>query len=359
MHKFLHRVLVVLCTLFAIGLLVCYISVYINPERFWLISLFGLSYPVFLIANLFFLVYWIVRWKKLFIIPLAVIVIGIGHLPNFIQLPFGKNQVKKSTDIEVLSYNVNLFRLYSWSQEKPTFNEITDFSKSTHAEIICFQEFYVVNGKVSEKTAIKNLGMNSHIGYSVKKNNSGYGIATFSKYPIVNRGEIDFKNSSNSCIYTDLKIGDDTIRVYNNHLQSLRLQERNINFLLDQNSDKKSSNVAEIKDISFKFRDALKKRALQVNQIISHIQKSPYPVIVCGDFNDSPMSYTYRMMTKNLFDTFKEAGKGIVNTYVRFLPSFRIDYIFHSKELKTLTFSSPKVDFSDHYPVISSFSLDR
>jgi len=360
MLKFLHRILVIISILFGLGLLTCYLSVYISPEKFWFLALFGLSYSFFLIANILFLIYWIIRWKKAFLIPLIAILIGIGHLSNFIQLPLRKTQKTDSQDIKVLSYNVNLFRLYSWSDKKPSNNQIVEFTKLKDADIVCFQEFFVVNGKFSEKMAIKALEMDSHIGYSVKKNNSGYGIATFSKYPIIHRGKIVFENSSNSCIYSDIKIGEDTIRVYNNHLQSLRLKERNLNFLLDQSIDNSiTTRVKEIKDISFKFRDAFIKRTQQVNIIADHIKKSPYPVIVCGDFNDSPMSYTYRKMTKNLYDTFKEVGKGIANTYVRFLPSYRIDYILHSKELKAITFSSPRVDFSDHFPVISSFTFSK
>ncbi len=125
---------------------------------------------------------------------------------------------------------------------------------------------------------------------------------------------------------------------------------------MNQESQDDKNTVSEIKDISFKFRDALIKRALQVNMITAHIKNCKYPVVVCGDFNDSPFSYTYYELTRNLNDTFKEAGKGLANTYVRFFP-YRIDYILHSNNIEAISFSSPRVDYSDHYPVLGAFKI--
>lgn len=356
MHRFLHRTLVILCYLSATGLLLSYLSVYINPEKFWALALVGLFYPFLLMLNLLFLIYWVIRWKRLFLIPFIAILFGINHLTNYIQLPLWEKAETKKIDITILSYNVNLFRLYSWSKQTSTFNKIFDFAKVSNVDIACFQEFYLLDGKLNENMAQNALNMNSHIEIVMKNSRSGYGIATFSKYPIVNKGEIKFENTSNACIYSDIKINDDTIRVYNCHLQSLRLKERNLNFLIKQDHHDESNTVAELKDISFKFRDALKKRAHQVNSITASISTCKYPVIICGDFNDSPFSYTYHELTRNLRDAFKEAGKGLANTYVRFFP-YRIDYILHSKSIKAINFSSPRVDYSDHYPVIGSFLL--
>jgi len=359
MHKFLHRTLVIICILFAVGLILTYLSVYINPEKFWFFTLIGLSYPFLLIINLLLTFYWVIRWKRLVLIPLLAIILGASHLLNFIQLPFGKKSKESiSYDIKVLSYNVNLFRLYAWSDKTPTFPKISEFLKSNKVDIACFQEFYTLDGKLSEDMIKNMLSMNSHIEYIVKSKRTGYGIATFSKYPIVNEGEIEFENTSNACIFTDIVKGNDTIRIYNCHLQSLRLKERNLSFLLNQNHKEESNTVSELKDISFKFRDALKKRAQQVNRIKADVKNCRYPVIICGDFNDSPVSYTYHEMTRNMFDSFKEVGKGFANTYVRFFP-YRIDYILFSKELEATSFSSPRVDYSDHYPVLTSFTINR
>ncbi len=356
MHKFLHRTLVIICILFAAELLLSYLSVYVNPNKVWFLALIGLSYPFLLVANLLFLIYWIIRWKRLFLIPLLAILLGASHLSNFIHFPFNKKTEVVTPDFKILSYNVNLFSLYSWSKAKPAFPKIFNFVKRNSIDIACFQEFYLVDGKLDENDVRGQLNMNSHIEYIIKTGDTGYGIATFSKFPIVNKGEIQFKNTSNACIYTDIKVESDTIRIFNCHLQSLRLKERNLNFLLNQNRKNERNAVAEIKDISLRFRDALKKRTQQVNSIMEAVRECPYPVIICGDFNDSPISYTYHMMNQNMLDAFKEVGKGFANTYVRFFP-YRIDYILYSKDLKAIDFSSPRVNYSDHYPVISSFVL--
>jgi endonuclease/exonuclease/phosphatase family metal-dependent hydrolase len=253
-----------------------------------------------------------------------------------------------------MSYNVNLFQLYSWSKEPPTQNQVFEFIERENIDIVCLQEFYLVNDKFNEKQAKSQFDGNMHVGYIIKRQNSAYGLATYSRYPIINSGEIKFENSANACIYTDLQVGKDTIRVYNNHLQSLRLKERNISFLLNQNFRKETQKMDEIKDISFRFRDAVQKRAKQVEIVTKHMLSSPYPAIVCGDFNDSPISYNYRQMRRNLNDAFIEAGAGVGHTYKGFFPSFRIDYVLYSQSFKATSYSSPRVNYSDHYPVVAT-----
>jgi endonuclease/exonuclease/phosphatase family metal-dependent hydrolase len=342
----------------AMLLLLAYLSVYIKPTFFWIFGIVGLAYPLLLLLNLTFLIFWILRWKWGFIIPLIAILLGFNHFSSFFQFPFGKNSDVSGDDIKILTYNVNLFQLSTWDDDPPTYNEIYDFIDTENPDIVCLQEFYVVDDKFSEVEAKLKLGHNVHIGYIVKRMNSGYGLATYSRFTIVNSGEIKFENSANSCIYTDLLIEGDTIRVFNNHLQSLRLKERNISFLLNQNYRKENQAMDEIRDLSFRYRDALQKRAQQVELVTKHIMNSPYPVIVCGDFNDSPISYNYRQMRHNLSDAFEEAGSGVGHTYKKFFPSFRIDYILYNPIFKATSYHSPRVYYSDHYPVVATLKRE-
>jgi endonuclease/exonuclease/phosphatase family metal-dependent hydrolase len=354
MRKLTNIVLLFFTIISGVSLLLAYLSTFIKPTVFWFLGIIGLAYPLLLLINIFFLVYWIVRWKWNFLIPFFAILIGISHLSSFFQFPFGKNKTVQETDIKIISYNVNLFQLHTWAQDPPTHTDIFKFLKNENADIICLQEFYVLNNKFTEKDARAALNSNLHIGYIVTKNNSAYGLATYSRFPIVRKGVIKFDDSANSCIYTDLLVDNDTIRVYNNHLQSLRLKERNLNFLLNQNFRKDAQTMDEIKDISFRYRDALQKRAKQVEIVTSHILNSPYPVIVCGDFNDSPTSYNYRQMRRNLNDAFVEAGKGVGHTYKGLVPSFRIDYILYSPVFNASSYYSPRLYYSDHYPVVAT-----
>lgn len=354
MRKLIKIALFFLTLVSALTLLLAYLSVHVNPEVFWFLGLIGLAYPFLLLVNIIFLVYWIVRWKRYFIISLIAILLGVSHFTNFFQLPFGKENQTSENQIKVLTYNVHLFQLYAWAKEAPTHNKIFKFIKDQNPDIVCLQEFYIVNNKFSELEAKSKLNSNVHIGYILKKENSAYGMATYSRYPIIETGQIKFDNSANACIYTDLLINADTIRVYNIHLQSLRLKERNLNFLLSQNYRKESQKMQEIKDISFRYRDALKKRAQQVEKVTNHILSSPHPVIVCGDFNESPISYNYYKMRKFLNDAFVEAGIGVGHTYRDLFPSFRIDYVLYDKSYRANGYSSPRVEYSDHYPVITT-----
>jgi endonuclease/exonuclease/phosphatase family metal-dependent hydrolase len=353
MRKFTDIILQFLTVLAGLFLLLAYLSVYIKPTVFWFLGIVGLSYPILLLFNLAFLIYWVIRWKWHFLYPVLAILIGISHFSNFFQFPFGKDLDPKDDDIKIMSYNVNLFQLYSWAKSPPTYNSIYNFIKDEDPSIVCLQEFYV-NNKFTEKMAKKALDKNVHIGYISKEKGSGYGIATYTQYPIVETGELKFENSANACIYTDVIIKNDTIRVYNSHLQSIRLRERNMNFILDPNFRKDSHKINEIKDIFSRFRDALRKRALQVEIVRNHILESPYPVLVCGDFNESPISYNYRIMRQILNDAFVDAGVGVGHTYKGFFPSFRIDYILYDFKFTATSYYSPRVYHSDHYPVVAT-----
>ena len=356
MRKVTDIILQFFTVLAALSLLLAYLSVYIKPTVFWFLGLVGLSYPFLLLINVAFLVYWIIRWKWHFLYPVGAILLGISHFASFFQFPFGRNHEANVDDLKIISYNVNLFQLYSWSKEPPTYNDIFAFINREDPDIVCLQEFYV-NDKFPEKKAREKLDHNVHIGYIVNRKSSAYGMATYSRYPIVGSGEIKFENSANACIYTDIVVHGDTLRVYNNHLQSFRLKERNLNFLLNQNIRKDSHTMDEIIDISFRYRDALRKRAQQVDVVTNHILNSPYPVIVCGDFNESPISYNYRKMLRNLNDAFVEAGAGVGHTYKGIFRSFRIDYILYNPIFKATRYYNPHINHSDHYPVVATLSL--
>ena len=152
-------------------------------------------------------------------------------------------------------------------------------------------------------------------------------------------------------IFTDLLINSDTIRVYNCHLQSYRLREAEINTIdsIDFNNHPKTKEKLMV--LSLKFKEALIKRAEQAATLRENINKSPYPVIVCGDFNDTPISFTYRTVKGDLKDSFTQSGKGTANTYNGKLPSFRIDYILYSPIFTSYNFKVSSINHSDHFPI--------
>jgi endonuclease/exonuclease/phosphatase family metal-dependent hydrolase len=357
--KIIFRVNIALAFL----LCLCYLSVYVSPEKFWLMALLGLSYPYLLTINLVFLLFWGVRLRREFILSLAVVLLGSTFILRLVQvkIPFGpkKENPEAKNTLKVLTYNVRLFNLYNWVKDPKTRKGIVDFIETEHSDIVCLQEFYARGkGSLSEQALSKHFTTTryKHIRYIFHKSGfTNFGIATYSAYPIVGRGEIVFPKSNNLCIFSDIKVGKDTIRVYNNHLQSIGFLKRDYDVVDTLRLD--YEHVDGAKDITFRLKWAFKRRALQAETLAAHIRKSPYPVLVCGDFNDSPVSYAYQTIRGNLGDAFIEAGHGFGNTYLGKFPSFRIDYILFDKKFAASEYRSPRIEFSDHYPVVCNIDL--
>jgi len=362
LKKTFHKIGFILSIIFAVALLLSYLSVYISPEDFAFLAFFGLLFPVFLLANLFFLVSRLLQRKWNFLIPFLTIALGWGHIGNYFQINLKQEcNCDSPNSFKLLSYNVRLFDLYNWIENDSTKHDILRLVSNEEPDIICFQEFHT---KRDDTTSIigQLLGIPAakyyHFVYntiSPRRTNSG--IATFSKFPIINSGEIRFKNTSNVCIYTDIVIWTDTIRVYNNHLASFHLSYSDYNFIDSIGiKDDSEESIKGVMGISRKLNRGFVMRAQQVNLLAEHIRYSPYPVVVCGDFNDTPVSYTYHKMRKNLKDAFVESGKGIGNTYNYKIP-IRIDYILHDPSLEAFDFRVLHVPLSDHFPVVSRFSF--
>lgn len=363
MRTFLSKIAFQINVVAALLLLLSYLSVFISPQYFWPIAFLGLAYPFLLILNIAFVVLWTLKWKKQVLLSFLAIAIGYTFFFRIIQIhtPWShKKQTNIHTSFKVLSFNVRLFNLYNWTSRSNDGREIVRFTEREAPDIICFQEFYTrEKGSYSEAELFKHLPKNKfhHIKYTYSKHGvSNFGIATLSKYPIISRGEVSFDNTYNACIYSDLRIGNDTIRVYNNHLQSVRFLKQDYDFIDTLKLNYDSRNFIGLLDITYRLKQAFVKRAQQAEKISAHIKSSPYPVIVCGDFNDSPISFTYQKMQKNLNDAFMESGTGFGNTYLGKFPSFRIDYILHDKDLSSSNYRSPKLELSDHYPVVCFIS---
>ncbi len=365
MRKLAGKILLLINILIALLLMLSYTAPVINPAILLFPAFLGLAYPYLVLVNLIFLVYWTIRFRKELLISLIAILIGWGHLANLIPLNFDSEVGNKSdTDnelISVMSYNVRTFDQYNWSKQKNSIDGIFKIIKDHSPDILCFQEFLTVNkdGR-SEKDVKKQLEEYSHhfIYYSHKSApDAGIGISLFSKYPIIKTSRIPFDQSTNQAIYADMHINHDTVRVFNIHLQSIRFGQNNYSFLDSLSLKYSNRQLEEAKDIGKRLRDAFVLRAEQSKIIQRYIADSPYPVIVAGDFNDTPTSYAYHRIQKGLTDTFSKAGSGLGNTYAGDLPSYRIDYIFCSKELEPITFKRIKSKCSDHFPITTSLKM--
>lgn len=343
---------------FIIGLLLSYATTFVSPETIPRLGFFGLSYPLWISFNAIAGLFWLtVRKRKRFIYTLVILLAGWNVHNDFFAI---NNSGEPSENaIKVMSYNVRVFDLYNWSNGSRSRDSIFNLLDQQNADILCFQEFYHTNKKglfETRDTLIKFLPTtNYHEKYTHKMaGEQFFGVVTFSRYPIVGKGDIPFVSDQNNfCIFSDLEIGQDTIRVYNAHLASIRFDNEDYQFLQDE--EKRSWGGA--KRMSSRMNIAFNKRAEQTQAILENIEKSPYPVILCCDFNDSPVSYGYHQLEGDLDDAFVEAGSGVGRSYAGDFPSFRIDYMFTSPEIEAVDFQVIRKKYSDHYPIVGMFEL--
>lgn len=329
-------------------LLLSYLAPIVPPDSFWPLSLFGLAYPYLVLLNFVFLVIWVLQRSKRFLLPLIALLVGYYNFTNTFQLiPHFET---RDSEIKVLSYNVHSFR-YDLRAHRTNRPMILEYFKSTGAEIICLQEATLANSsRLSPQRISDALPEISH--YQLASMGSNAGSVTFSKYPIINQGEIRFPGSSNLVLYSDIKISkSQIIRVYNCHLQSYSIDPEDYSIIDSLGTGSNNEQINEARKMSYKLKVGFKLRAFQARKVSDHIKKSPYPVIVCGDFNDTPVSYAYKKVRGDLKDAFVESGWGISNSYNGELPSFRIDYILYDQKFVAQNYKRDRVSFSDHFPV--------
>ena len=335
----------------AISMALSYAAIYINPSKFGLPLFFGLFFIPLLGLNISLFLIALIKGSKSIWIPLVVILPALLYTELFFKIGNDESPNKEGIKLSIESYNVGTFNS---SKEKLTRNECRDKVKSHIKEdipdIICFQEFFADTYLQADTT----LSIYKYRYYHLFKTKSGklFGNLTLSKFPIVNKGTISFKKSTNLSIYTDINHYDRVIRIYNNHLESYNVSFTGLVKKLSRNSGIKSDELKnDIKVVHEKMLGTFIRRSDQVNKILDNIKSSSFPAIICGDFNDTPVSYTYHKLSQNRKDSFKESGKGFGGTFTHLWPVLRIDYILYPKEFSSTTHKTQKIKLSDHYPI--------
>ena len=321
-------------SILAILLLLSYLLPYISPETVPIFTIISLAVPVLLALNIFFIIYWIIKLKKYFTISLISIILGIGYISNIYK--FSEKKIFLNDDLKVMSYNVRLFNHYKWSTDSTIVKKISSFIAEKEPDVLSIQEYYD-----AESLQLKY----PYQFIKTKSNFNKFGLAIFSKFKIINSGSLDLKESANNIIYTDILKDKDTIRVYNIHLESLKMNTSQENF-----GTKNSDKLLEQMEASFQ------KQAKQVELFLQHEKKWDGKKILCGDFNNTAFSWVYRELSNEKQDAFKEAGKGLGKTFNYWYP-LRIDFILTDANFDINNFKTFDIPYSDHYPILARLNL--
>ncbi|UKJ08299.1 endonuclease/exonuclease/phosphatase family protein [Solitalea lacus] len=359
-HKFVFTANIVA----AIFLLVCYLAPFIDPVYLWPIAFFGLAYPFILLINLLFFLFWLIIWRRPAWLSLIVIAAGTPfHKNSFgFNLPYDIEH-KPDSSIRVMSYNTHYFRpINKRSNDDSTKNKILELIRNENPDILCIQEFYTrKKGKFNIKDSIQHI-MGTKDVYVKKIIGDDYestGLAIFSKYPIESSKEIPFsgERTDNTCIYADLNIHGRIVRIFNIHLQSISFQQQDYKYY-QKIRDSLSTDPVLTRRIARMLKKAFEKRSIQAKLVAEAVQSSPYPVLLCGDFNDTPLSYAYCTVSKGMNSAFTQRGVGFGKTYGGAFPNFQIDFILFDNYFKAKTYKITPKKLSDHYPVRSDIMFN-
>jgi endonuclease/exonuclease/phosphatase family metal-dependent hydrolase len=353
-------------------LLACLIP-FINSGKSWFIAMLGLVFPLLFFVLLGFLIYWLIRRSKWVFICIVPLILSWQQLSVLFSFHTAKkfNVAKTSKNMRVMTWNLSGWGESSISAKaKLNYqNEMIDLIKKTNADVLCFEEYVYLKEKKYQDSIIPALRESGyHYSYFVRTKfteriyQSTRLITTIiiSKYPITDTSHFFYTDEqlAEPLIHADIKINNQTIRVFTTHLESVRFKNTDFQALRNLKEPVKAS-LGSSRLIAYKLRNAYQLRASQAETLSKKIKESPHPVIVCGDFNDVPNSYTYFTVKGNLQDAFLKKGSGFGRTLRLISPTLRIDYILADKKFDIAQFYVFKVPYSDHYPIIADFSLTK
>lgn len=348
-----------------ISLILSYSASIVDPIKIWHFSFFGLAYPFILLINILFILLWIIYKRWYFIFSLSLIVFGYKPFNKTIGLRIATEAARDSSTIKVMTYNVHYLKKFGEELDTATRSGVYRLIENEQPDIIGFQEFFTRNkGKYDVKDSIIKILDTKQFYYSTSIDNEyeSIGVAVFSKYPIIKKGNIELQkqNSGNKGIWIDVKKNEQVLRVYVVHLASINFQPEDYSFLNNVKDDiNKGKDVGSSKRIARKLKNAFIKRSEQIKILQKELELCSTPYLVLGDFNDTPVSYAITQMTKTLKNGFAEKGSGLGITYNGDFPNFQIDYIFASQQFDFKDYKIIKRDFSDHYPVCSTVTLGK
>ncbi|MCX6187617.1 MAG: endonuclease/exonuclease/phosphatase family protein [Bacteroidetes bacterium] len=359
--KYINKVVFIFNIIALIALIGSYLATYISPALWWQIAFLGLAFPFVFIINVCFALFWLFQWDIRIWYAIGTFVLGSIHIYHSIQ--FGTQKTEQQTNrINVVTFNTHNFGVYEKNGEYDSsvfFNALRDIKP----DIMCFQEFVALNTDIDTRMYQQLFKeYKSYYKYNVDDNEktpTGYSVSIFSKYKIIKSGLVERVNMGGNCtIYSDILVNKDTIRLINTHLKSISFQQKDYEIVSELQEGDKQSNVdmKGVKGVLSRLKRAFINRSKQVDIIKNFIDNSPYKIIICGDFNDSPTSYSYNMLKGDKKDAFVESGSGMSATYVGRMPNFRIDYILCDKAFNVFNYKPQQLNFGDHKMLSASLT---
>ncbi|MBK9992674.1 MAG: endonuclease/exonuclease/phosphatase family protein [Saprospiraceae bacterium] len=322
-----------------------YFIVGADPRTFWLFSISSILIPIFFIVNILLVLFWLIfRWRYLFV-PLITLIFGYSHYSKIISFQSEKESEKcKNQSVNIMTYNIyGLKNIKISAQQTREHNKskFISFLRKYDPDILCVQEDNFYADDIINKTEL----------FPYFHYEPSHATAIYTKFPILDKGFLDFGTVTNSCVWADVLANGKKIRIYSVHLASNRVSS-DVEKITDETKEENAEKLSLIRRIMVNYRRNSVHRAKQSEMIMAHAKTLNYPFVICGDCNDTAFSYSYEQFEKGCKDSFIECGDGIGSTYIGALPGLRIDYIFGDK--KTIEFCSHKVlssTFSDHNPV--------
>lgn len=335
----------------------------VSPEKSLMLSYLGLAFPVLCAFNLGFIVYWLfLRQWRLALVGVGAFLICLGPLKHYFAFHGRTEPQPEERVLKVLTYNVMAFGYKNHTKLSP--NKIIQYIVRSDADIVCLQEY--AESKVKKGlTAAKIYEALSMYPYRSVVNISSsrvqrIGIAVFSKYPISGSRRVKYDSEYNGSSVHEIDIEGKKLTLINNHLESFKLtmedRSRYSSFIKSLSSD----GLDELRGaFQQKLGPAFRIRARQAEAVAREVEKAKDGyLLVCGDFNDTPISYAHRTIQGDLADSFVESGRGMGITYNQNFFWFRIDNILHSRNIRSMNCTVDKVKYSDHYPLWCYIRLD-
>lgn len=348
----LDIVVTLLTAAVGVALIVTYLVPYINPGRIWFLPVLGLAAPAIYVTAVILMLYWVIRWRWIQAgIMLLLVVVGFGSVTLFWRPEIRRSYETQISDrgaVKVMTYNV---RGFYGPEGESSVGQIVELIREQNPDVVCLQEF---NGRLAGASdAFRVLCEDYETARFGAEQDpeplDDAGLAILSKFRILRSGTVLTPHSS---VWADLLIDEDTLRVFNNHLHSTAINADDNEYITTRRFLSDTAREVKFRSIVSRLRENSELRAAQVDSISTEIRATRWGRLVCGDFNDTPVSYVYRRMSSRLNDAFSECGSGYSHTYRGFFNTLRIDYVLYSEPWQAVSYEVLPVEYSDHHPVV-------